>query len=339
MKRLLPLFSRLASTLGLLLAVVVLNFLLIQMAPGDPVSVIVGEMGGASEELIARMRAEYGLDQPLHVQLGVYVWKILHGDFGFSYYFKEPVLSLILQRLPATILLVVTALAVAVLVGTLLGIFSARRPRGPLNYLVTLVSLAGYSAPVFWTGLMLVILFSSILPLFPVSGMADVRGAETFLGSVVDIAHHLVLPAVTLASIYIAIYSRLSRATMLDVLGADYIRTARAKGLSERRVVYGHALRNALIPVVTMVGLQFGQLFAGAVLVETVFNWPGLGRLAFESILRRDYPTLLGILFFSAILVVVANILTDIAYGLVDPRIRTRKPAAARKPKATGAPR
>ncbi|KAA2315381.1 ABC transporter permease [Pseudooceanicola sediminis] len=331
-----PLVKKLASAIGLLLAVVVLNFLLIQLAPGDPVSVIVGEMGGASEDLIAQMRAEYGLDKPVWLQLLIYVGKICTGDFGFSYYFKQPVLNLILQRLPATILLVVSALVLAVVIGTLMGIFSAKKPKGILSHFVTIFSLVGYAAPVFWTGLMLLILFASIIPMFPVSGMMNVRGNDTWYGAVLDVLHHLVLPAVTLASIYIATYSRLSRASMLDVLGSDYIRTARAKGLNERRVVFGHALRNGLIPVVTMIGLQFGQLFAGAVLVETVFNWPGLGRLAFESILRRDYPTLLAILFFSAILVMVANILTDLAYGRIDPRIGGPRRKKA-KPRAAGA--
>ncbi|NDV00046.1 ABC transporter permease [Pseudoroseicyclus tamaricis] len=338
MSRYLPALSRLAQALGLLLAVIVLNFLLIQLAPGDPVDVIVGEMGGASEEVIALMRADYGLDKPVLTQLAIYVGKVATGDFGYSYYFNQPVLTLILQRLPATILLVLSALSIAVLAGTLLGIFSARRPKGLLSHAVTIFSLAGYSAPVFWTGLMLLILFANVWPIFPVSGMTNIRGSGGPVGAVLDVAHHLVLPAVTLATIYIASYSRLARASMLEVLGADYIRTARAKGLSERRVVYGHALRNALIPVVTMVGLQFGQLFAGAVLVETVFNWPGLGRLAYESILRRDYPTLLAILFFSAVLVMVANELTDLAYRKIDPRIggasRRRRRA---KPQPKGA--
>ncbi|WP_102226821.1 ABC transporter permease [Acidimangrovimonas sediminis] len=334
MRKLAP---RLISAIGLLLAVLVLNFLLIHAAPGDPVQVIVGDMGGASPQLIAQMKAQYGLDKPLPVQLGLYLWQVLHGNFGYSVYFNMPVLDLILQRLPATIVLVLSSLILAVVIGTLLGIFSARRPRGILSHLVTLVSLFGFSAPVFWTGIMLTILFASVIPIFPVSGMFSVRDTGGFFAQTLDLLRHLVLPSVTLASIYIATYSRLARAAMLDVLGADYIRTARAKGLSERRVVFGHALRNGLIPIVTMVGLQFGQLLAGAVLVETVFNWPGLGRLAFDSILRRDYSTLLAILFFSAILVMVANALTDLAYRWIDPRIgggRTRK--ATKTPAAPG---
>lgn len=314
----------LLQSLGLVLAVVVLNFLLIQMAPGDPVTVIVGEMGGASEAVVAQMREAYGLDRSVFEQLLIYVGKAATGDLGYSYYHNMPVLQLILQRVPATLLLVLSALTLAVLLGTLVGVLSARKPHGIASHIVTIVSLFGYSAPVFWTGLMLLLLFASVWPIFPVSGMVQMRAPRGFM-YYVDIAHHLVLPALTLASIYIASYSRLSRTSMIDVLSQDYIRTARAKGLPERTVVYKHGLRNGLIPVVTMVGLQFGQLFAGAVLVETVFNWPGLGRLAYESILRRDYPTLLGILLMSAILVMIANALTDLAYRLVDPRIRSKR--------------
>jgi peptide/nickel transport system permease protein len=315
---------KIANAALLLLAVVVLNFCLIHAAPGDPAQVIAGEMGGASAEVMAEIRERYGLDQPLIQQLATYLRHVGQADFGHSFYFNEPVTKLILQRVPATILLVVSALAVAVIVGTLLGVISAQRPRSLLNHFVSIFAMAGYAAPVFWTGLMMILLFASYIPLFPVSGMADVANPKTGIAYALDVLHHLTLPALTLAIVYIAQYSRLSRTSMIDALHADYIRTARAKGLSETVVVLKHALRNALIPVVTMVGLQFGHLFAGAVLVETVFGWPGLGRLVFESILRRDYPTLLGVLFFSALLVMLANILTDLAYRLVDPRIRTR---------------
>jgi peptide/nickel transport system permease protein len=183
--------------------------------------------------------------------------------------------------------------------------------------------LVGFAAPVFWTGMMLIILFAATWPLFPISDMRDVASSgDGGWWDVVDVAHHLVLPTVTLAMLFLAQYSRLSRASMLDVLGSDYVRTARAKGLGETTVLYKHALRNAVLPVVTVLGLQFGNVLAGAVLVETVFNWPGLGRLALESVLRRDYPTILGVLLFSAIVVVVMNLLTDYVYRLIDPRIR-----------------
>ena len=313
---------------GLLLAVVVLNFFLIHAAPGDPAQVIAGEMGGASPEILASIRARYGLDQPLVTQLGSYLSKAVRGDLGFSFYFNEPVTGLILSRLPATLLLVLSGLTLAVVVGTLLGVLSARRPHGLLSHVVSMIAIAGYAAPVFWTGLMLLVLFASVYRIFPVAGMADVVTPRQGFAYALDVLHHLALPALTLGIVYIAQYSRLTRTSMIGVLQADYIRTARAKGLAESVVVIKHALRNALIPLVTMVGLQFGQVFAGAVLVETVFAWPGLGRLVFDSILRRDYPTLLGILVFSAILVIAANLATDLVYRLVDPRIRAGKASA-----------
>ncbi len=317
--------QRVIYSLILLLAVLVLNFTLVHIAPGDPAEVIAGEMGGATAEMLASIRATYGLDQPLHTQLWRYLSWVVQGALGYSYFFDAPVTHLILGRLFLTILLVICSLSLAMLVGTLLGVIAARRPRGLFSHCVTVVALISYSAPVFWTGIMLVILLASAIPLFPVSGMYDVVLGAKGMDYVWDVAHHMVLPVITLASIYLAIYSRLSRASMLEVLNSDYIRTARAKGLRKQIVVYKHALRNALLPVVTIAGLQFGQLFSGAVLVETVFSWPGLGTLAFDSILRRDSPTLLGILFFSTCLVVVANLLTDVAYRIIDPRIRTHE--------------
>ena len=312
----------LTNALALLLAVLVLNFCLIHLAPGDPVQVIAGEMGGASAEVIAALRTKYGLDQSLLQQLLTYLGKVVTGDFGYSYYFNEPVLNLIMQRLPATLFLAMAALVMAVLIGTVLGIVSARKPNGLFSHAVTVLSLAGYSAPIFWTGLMLLLLFGSVWPILPVSGMTDVVHPKTGFAYVLDVLRHLLLPSVTLALVFMAQYSRLARINMIDVLSADYIRTARAKGLSEPVVIFKHALRNALIPIVTIVGLQFGNLFAGAVVVETVFSWPGMGRLVFDSILRRDYPTLMAVLFFSALMVMLANILTDMVYRLIDPRIR-----------------
>ena len=315
--------QRIAYSLLLMLAVIILNFLLIHLAPGDPVDTLIGQMGGATPEIIAQIRADYGLDKSLPEQLLTYMRKMATGNMGFSFHFNEPVTTLIFQRVPATLLLVLSAFLIAIALGTLLGIISAQKPSGLLNHFVTFFSLAGYSSPVFWTGIMLLILFAHIIPLFPSFGMrtAGLQGA-TLIDNLFDMLNHLVLPCISLASIYLAQYSRLARASMLDVLGSDYIRTARSKGLSEAVVVYQHALKNALLPVVTMVGLQFSQLLAGAVVVETVFSWPGMGQLAFQSILRRDHPLLLGILFFSAMIVVIANILTDLSYRLLDPRIK-----------------
>jgi len=315
--------NRLLLCLGLVLAVVVLNFVLVHAAPGDPVSTIAGVSGGMSPELMAQLRTRYGLDQPLPVQLGVYLAQVARGDLGYSYFFNLPVSSLIAERLPATLLLVLSSVIVAFLVGTALGVLSAKKPNGVLSQFITVLSLVGFAAPVFWTGIMLVLLFALVIPVLPVAGMRAVDSSGGGVGDALDVLHHLVLPVVTLSLVYLAQYSRLARSSMLDVLGSDFIRTARAKGLADRVVLYKHALRNALLPVVTVLGLQFGNVLSGAILVETVFNWPGLGRLAFESVLRRDYPTILGLLLLSSIVVVVMNQLTDLCYRLIDPRIKT----------------
>lgn len=314
--------ARIAWSLGLILAVIVMCFTLIHLAPGDVAIVIAGDSGAGDPEVIAEIREDLGLDQPFVVQLGGYVGDVAKGDLGTSYRFNEPVTDLITTRLWPTFLLVGTAVSFAIVLGVLVGVFTARRPENPISHGVTVFSLTGYSMPVFWTGLMLVIMFASNVRWFPVSGMRDVRLDGNWLEEWIDIAHHLVLPSITLGVIYLAQYSRLSRASMLEVLQSDYVRTARAKGLAERRVVYKHALRNAVIPVVTVAGLQFGQMLSGALLVETVFNWPGLGRLASDSVFQRDAPVLLGILICSASLVVIINILTDLVYRLIDPRIR-----------------
>ena len=314
--------QRLLNAIGLLLAVVVLNFLLIHMAPGSIVDTIAGEMGGISQELMDKIRADYGLDKPLHEQLWLYISKILQGNLGFSYFYDVPVSELIWEALPQTLLLVITSLSLALVIGTICGVIAARRPNGTFSYFITVLALVGFSAPVFWTGFMLLILFASLIPIFPPAGIVLPGLQPGTLEYVLDILHHMVLPVVSLSLIYLAFYSRLARASMLDVLGSDYIRTARAKGLSNVVVTYKHALRNALIPIVTIAGLQFAQIFSGAVLVEAVFTWPGLGTVALESILRRDGPTILGVLLFSSVVVVVFNLLTDLTYSVLDPRIR-----------------
>ena len=314
--------ARIAQSLGLILAVIVLNFSLIQLTPGDPAVVIAGESGAGDPALLAEIRADYGLDEPFVNQLGSYVGRVVQGDLGESFFFNRSVVSLILDRLWPTILLVGAALLMAIVFGVLVGVFTARRPENPVSHLATVMALVGFSMPVFWTGLLLIILFASVVQWLPIGGMRDVQFDGGLIASWVDVARHLVLPAFTLGFLYIAQYSRLSRASMLEVLQSDFVRTARAKGLTERVVVYKHALRNAVIPVVTVAGLQFGSLLSGALVVETVFNWPGLGRLAYDSVLRRDAPVLLGVLLISAVLVVVANLLTDIVYRLIDPRIR-----------------
>ena len=317
--------KRVAYGLILMLCVVVLNFLLIRLAPGDPAVVIAGEMGGATEEMLEQIREEYGLNKPILTQLAIYIGNVATGNLGESFFFNKPVAELISQRIGPTILLVIVAQLLSIFLGVFLGVLAARKPNGVMSAFVSVFATIGYAVPVFWTGIMLIILFASVLPIFPVEGMQSVRLRDApWYVQTIDVAHHLVLPAFTLAVIYLAQYARLSRASMLEVLGSDYIRTARAKGASERTVLFHHALRNAALPILTVAGLQFGNLISGALLVETVFNWPGMGRLAFDSILRRDYPTIMGVLFFASAMVVVANLLTDLSYRLADPRLRGR---------------
>ena len=325
MKTLGLIVNRLVYAFLLLLAVLVLNFTLMHLAPGDVADTISQSMGGADEELLIEIRKDYGLDQPYFQQLATYIGKVLRFDLGHSFFFNEPVSKLVMERVPATLLLVITAQILALLLGVVLGVYSARKPNGMMSHFVTFFALFGYSAPVFWTGILLLIAFSLQIPLFPVAGMRDVTIEGNFWIHTIDVMKHMVLPVVTLASIFLALYSRLARATMIETLGTDFVRTARAKGLPERQVVYKHALRNSLSPVVTLAGLQFSAVVSGAVLVEAVFSWPGLGTLAFQSIIARDTPTILGILFFSALVVIIGNLLTDLALRFVDPRVGASK--------------
>lgn len=247
----------------LLVAVLVLNFSLMHAAPGDVADTIAQAAGGIDAEALEQIRREYGLDQPFLVQLGRYIGNVLQFDLGYSYFYSDKVTNLILSRLPATLLLVISAQLLALVVGVVLGVFSARKPNGILSHFVTFLALFGYSAPVFWTGLLMLVMFSLMVPLFPVAGMRDVTVEGGFFVQALDIAHHLVLPMLTLASIFLALYSRLSRAAMMEVLGSDYVRTAKAKGLSPRQVVYKHALKNALSPVITLAGLQLSAVVSG----------------------------------------------------------------------------
>lgn len=316
---------RVGYAIILLIAVLVLNFSLMHLAPGDVADTIAQSMSGADEEVLNAIRKDYGLDQPFIVQLGRYIGGVFQADLGYSFFYNEPVTKMIMQRLPATLLLVFSAQILALLVGVVLGVISAQKPNGIASYFVTGVALFGYSAPVFWTGILLLIMFSLQIPIFPVAGMQDVTIEGNFFEEAWDVIRHLILPMITLASVFLALYSRLARASMMEVLGSDYVRTAKAKGLTQREVVYKHALKNAVSPVITLAGLQFSAVISGAVLVEAVFSWPGLGTLAFQSIIARDTPTILGILFFSALVVIVGNLLTDLALRLVDPRVGGRK--------------
>lgn len=317
------LLTRLGHALFMLLAVIVVAFSLLSAAPGDAAEVINQLSGGGDEAFIEQIREDRGLDRPFVVQLADYTAGVFVGDLDDSYQYQTPVSDFVIGRLWPTLLLTTTALLLAIIGGTLLGIYAAQRPTKLSSHLVTGVSLFGFSAPVFWTGIMLLLVFSSWWPIFPTQGMRSVvLENDGWLNRQWDVFQHLVLPAFTLGFLYLAQYSRIARASMLEVLGSDYIRTARAKGLRERLVIYKHALRNAVIPVITIAGLQFSQLLSGAIIVEVVFGWPGMGTLAFEAVLTRDAPILLGVLIVSTVVVIVVNLLTDLSYRLIDPRIR-----------------
>ncbi|MCC7275133.1 MAG: ABC transporter permease [Alphaproteobacteria bacterium] len=316
---------RLVQAAGVILGIAVINFLLVHLAPGDAVEVLAGEAGGAGDPgYVERLRARFGLDRPLHEQLALYLWNVVRLDFGYSFRHGTDVLDLILGRVPATLLLMVTSIAAAFLLGLVLGVTAARRVNTVTDNVIALVALLSYAIPLFWLGLMLVVLFSVMLGWLPSGGISTVGVDQSPLAYAADVARHAVLPTVTLTLFYMAVYTRLMRASMLEVTGHDFVRTARAKGLSERAVIWRHVLKNALLPMVTMIGMQVGSLLGGAVMVEMVFGWPGLGRLAFEAILARDLNLLLGILLLSSILVVAANILVDLAYAWLDPRIEVR---------------
>jgi peptide/nickel transport system permease protein len=316
---------RLVQGVVVVLAIVVLNFFLIRMAPGDPAAVMAGEAGAGDEQFIAQLREEFRLDEPLPVQLYIYMSGVVRGDLGYSYRQKQNVGTLIMGRLPATLILMATAFFVAISLGVLLGTLAATRVGKWTDSVITVVALVFYATPLFWVGLMAILLFSVYLGWLPAFGMTSVGARYTGLAHVLDIAHHLILPAFTLGLFYMAVYARLTRASMLEVADMDYVRTARAKGLPRGRVTRAHILRNALMPVITFAGIQAGQLVGGAILTETVFAWPGIGRLAFDALLQRDYNLLLGIFFISSVMVVAFNLITDLIYTFVDPRIEVSR--------------
>jgi peptide/nickel transport system permease protein len=315
---------RLLQAVPTVLVIVALNFLLLQLAPGDAADVLAGEAGSATPEFMAQLREKFGLDQPVGVQLLLYMKQIVSFDLGYSFRHGMPVADLILSRLWPTLLLMVTVFALSVGAGALLGSLAARNLNRWQDNMISMLTVLAYATPVFWAGLMLIVLFSIKLGWFPTSGMQQVAAFHEGAARVRDIAHHLVLPAFTLTMFYMALYTRLMRASVLEQSSMDYVVTARAKGLTERQIARRHVFRNALLPVVTMAGVQAGALLGGAVVVETVFAWPGLGLLAYESLFARDLNLLLGIFFVSTCLVVLVNLVVDLAYSLLDPRIELR---------------
>lgn len=315
------LIKRIVRSVALLFLVVIISFILIHAAPGDPTYILVGEI--TDEEFIRSMRAKFGLDKPLHEQLVIYISNLIRGDLGYSYHKAQPVASLIIGRIPATLLLVSTAIILAVLIGIILGVISSTR-RGASDVIISLISLTGVSIPTFWIGMILLLIFAVRLDLFPVGGMIDVRADYQGFAYLWDVGRHLILPAITLAIFNIAYITKLTRTSMLEALTEDFITTARSKGLSERTVIIKHALRNALLPIVTYTGLTVGTLLSGAILTETVFSWPGMGSLLYDALRLRDYLLMMGIFIYSAVMVILANVIVDVLYGILDPRIRSR---------------
>jgi peptide/nickel transport system permease protein len=309
---------RLLGAVPLLLGVVVVNFTLIQLAPGDPVSILVGDFP-APPEYLAQMRHDFGLDQPLPIRLLRYLQQLAEGNLGYSFANRQPVGALILDRLGATLTLTLTALALASLLGVVLGFLAARWRGGWVDRGVQIVSLVGYSVPEFWLGQLLILLFAVWLGWLPAQGARSLRGVPGLL----DQLRYLVLPASALSLRYLALISRIARAALIEVLGADYVLAARARGVRERRVLFVHALRNAAAPVLTVIGYNLGFVLAGSALIETVFGWPGIGRLLYTSISQRDTPVMLGILLLVSASVVVVNLLTDLLHRAIDPRVRT----------------
>ena len=312
---------RLFQAVPIVLAIIVLNFFLLNMAEGDAVDVLAGEAGSATPEYMAELRAKFGLDQPLPVQLLVYLTNIVSLDLGYSFRHDMPVSVLIVDRFWPTLLLMVSTIILAVLFGILLGLLAAINLNTWKDAVISVFALITYATPLFWVGLMMIVVFSINLRWFPTSGMENIAAFYEGFDRFVDISRHLVLPTITLSLFYLALYTRLMRASMLEQYGQDYVVTARAKGLPERRITFGHVLRNALLPVVTMAGVQVGALIGGSVIVESVFAWPGLGMLAFESLFARDLNLLLGIFLISSVLVVVVNLIVDVIYCFLDPRI------------------
>jgi len=330
------LLRRLALTIPTFFALMFVTFVAIRMVPGDPVEARVGERG-ISPERLAQFRHELGLDQPVWKQFADYCWQLLHGDFGTSLSTNEKVLTEFLALFPATIELSLFAMLLAVLIGVPAGTLAAAKRGSWFDQTLMGLSVTGYSMPIFWWGLLLIMFVGERWGLTPVSGRVDlikyfyepVTGFMVLdawlsgqVGAVKDALHHLVLPGFVLGTIPLAVIARMTRSSMLEVLSEDYVRTARAKGLPAWRIVGVHALRNALIPVVTIIGLQVGTLLAGAVLTETIFSWPGIGKWLIESISRRDYPALQGGVMLVSAVVILVNLLVDLSYGLINPRIR-----------------
>jgi peptide/nickel transport system permease protein len=305
----------------LVAALVAANFVLTHLVPGDPVDALVGDFP-APREYTDQVRHDFGLDQPLPVQLGLYLENLARGNLGFSFANRQPVLALVLQRAVFTLLLMLPALTVASCVGVLLGGAAARRAGSVSDILLSGIALFGYSVPVFWLGQVVIVVFAVFFRVLPAQGMLSVEGADASGGTlIVDYLRHLLLPGFVVAVSYMAVVARVARASLVEAMHQDFTLMALAKGLSPGQTFWRHVLPNALIPVITVIGYNFGYAISGAILTETVFGWPGVGYLFISSIAKRDYPVLDGIFLLTTLTVIAANLITDLAYGVVDPRV------------------
>lgn len=325
MERLLFLVRRCFKAVLVILCVIAINFALIRAAPGDPATILAGEAGAVDAGFVERIRQDYGLDKPVPVQLLTYMKQLLSFDLGESYRENRPVKEIVLEKLPATLLLTLSAFVFSVAVGVGLGIAAARRAGTLLDTLITAGSLVFFAMPLFWIGLLAIVVFSMKLGWLPPYGMSTVGADLVGFEAVLDVARHLLMPAVTLGLFYVAIYTRVTRAAALEVMDQDFVKTARAKGVPEGRVWRRHILRNSVLPVITFVSLQAGHIMGGSVLIETVFAWPGIGRLAFDALFQRDYNLLLAVFFVSSVMVVIFNLVADVLYSVADPRIELQR--------------
>ncbi|PWC19503.1 ABC transporter permease [Brenneria corticis] len=313
--------KRIFQSFLIVAGIIVINFAVLSLPTGDMVDVMTAQGGGADAGYAHQLREQFGLDRPLYMRFLSYVSNLVQFDLGYSYTRNMPVLDAILDRLPATILLMSTAILSAFAIGLLMGGIAGKNAGNALDSLISLLALIGYAMPLFWLGLLLLMLFTIQLGWLPSSGMKTIGMQGGIAAQWIDVMRHLILPALTLTVFYLAIFTRLVRSSVIEVSELDFVRTARSKGMSEGRVYRHHIIANALLPVLTMLGLQIGSMLGGTVVVETIFAWPGLGRLTYDAIFSRDINLLMGILFLSSICVVFTNLIVDLLYCWVDPRI------------------
>lgn len=312
-------FKRLLQMIPTILLIITINFIIIQMS-GDPAYALAGEE--ASPEYIEVIRERYGLNRPVHVQFFTYVTNILRGDLGYSWRWSLPVVQIIGERIPNTLFLVLTGQIIAVIMGVVIGVFTARKYPSKIETLITSISLVLYSIPIFWAGLIMLILFSVNLRWFPLGGIMSLGIEREGINYLIDRIWHLVLPLITMSCAWlIPMYQRVTHASVIEVMKEDFVITAKAKGLKENTIFMKHILRNALLPTVTMAGLYLGLMFSGAILTETIFSWPGIGRLMYEATVNRDFPVLMGIFLMVSITTIISTLITDIIYAILDPRI------------------